>query len=464
MRTPEHCHPRARHAQRVRTRRSLWCLAALFTVAATACGDAPGPAATDAPEATAGSTEDEATTEPLGTEGSERGLSGADAEAVAEALAATGWPRYVVVEAQAYAAAWPAEGGSSEDLARILPSPPGMRVVAFGSLDGDGRSDPVPIAGATVVAVPEQSWFDWWDAVTGLDLTLDLREEPPPGSLVPVIGLPPGAQLRGDAVQALRQPGALVATTGADGTAHLAPRPGVRYHLCVLSPGVEGVVAGCEYDFRPDSYYTSNPPDGLSAGAGYDTVMVYFSYGRAYLGGARDDDPDTNRDDDDFYWFQRIAETVFGLGLALPPGVLATGPQTKPATATVDFMTPENIGRGNLVAFIEDSQIGGWWDAISTGRDSTAVRRAALESSPATLVHLEHDPVAHERFWGSTTLHAGTYLICWLRAYPPDTAREFRPYVCAYEEFPADTLTQLWPYPIEFASHLRSVRIHDAPQ
>ena len=436
---------------------ALWCLAALCTVAA-ACSDASEPAATDAVASSAGSTE----SEPPEPDGAGGVLSGADAEAVAEALAAAGWPLGVVADAQAYAAGWPAEGGSSEDLARILPSPPGMRVVAFGSLHGDGRSDPTPIAGATIAAIPDRSWHDWWDALTGLDISR--WGDPLPGNFVPVVGLPLGAQLRVDALRALRFPGVLVATTGADGTAQLAPRPGVRYHLCVLSPGAEGLIAGCEYDFHPDSYYTASPPDGLIDGAGYDTVMAYFSFGRAYLGAARDDDPDRNWDDDDFYWFQRIAEAVFGLGLAAPPGVTATGSQTEPGTATVDFMTSEGIGRSNLMALVEDSQIGAWWDDISTGKEGTTVRRAALESSPATLVTLEHDPAVHERFWGSATLQAGTYLICRLRGYAPDTAWDPRLGICAYEEFPADSHSHLIIHSIEFAPYLSTNRIHDPPQ
>ena len=429
---------------------ALWCAAALCAAAA-ACSDAPGSATTDVTASTADSIEGEPAIEALGPDGAGDVLSGADAEAVAEALAAAGWPRWMVVEAQAYAAAWPAEGGSAEDLARILPSPPGMRVVAFGSLSGDGRSNPAPIAGVTVVAVPDRSWGDWWLALTGLDLGEYLA-----GDIASTIVLHPGARFRVDALRALRLPGALIATTGADGTARLAPRPGVRYHLCVLSPGVEGLIAGCEYDFHPDSYYTHSPPDGLTAGAGYDTVMAYFSFGRAYLGAARDDDPDRNWDDDDFYWFQRIAEAVFGLGLAAPPGVPATGSQTQPGTATVDFATSESLGRSNLMAFIEDSRIGAWWDAISVVEDRYKIPRAALESSPATLVPVEGDPAEYEGFHGRATLQAGTYLVCWLHGTKITT--------CVYEEFPADSRTGLRPYYVEIADYLSVIRDYKPPR
>ena len=428
---------------------ALWCAMALCVFAAGCSDTAAPPASSDAPAAT--------TTDVPAPEADsvDSVFSPADAEAVAEALAAAGWPLGVVTDAQAAAAAWPAEGGSSEDLGRfLLPSPPGKRVVAFGSLHGDGRSDPAPIAGATVVAVPDRSWYGWWDALTGLDI--NRWGDQLPGNLEAEIGLPPGGQLRVDAQQALRLPGALVATTGADGTAQLAPRPGVRYHLCVLSPGVEGLIAGCEYDFHPDSYYTHSPPDGLTAGAGYDTVMVYFSFGRAYLGAARDDDPDSNWDDDDFYWFQRIAEAVFGLGLAAPPGVPATGSQTESGTATVDFATPESLGRSNLMAFIEDSRIGAWWDAISVVEDRLKIPRAALESSPATLVPLEHDPAEYEWFHGRATLQAGTYLVCWLHGTKITT--------CAYEEFPADSRTGLRPYYVEIADYLNIIRDYKPPQ
>lgn len=455
MSTPQHCRTRSRRHRPRRPMTAVWCLAALCTVAA-ACSGASEPAATYAIASSAGSTE----SEPAGPDGADSVFSAADAETVAEALAIAGWPLGVVADAQAFAEGWPAEGGSSEDLARILPSPPGMRVVAFGSLDGDGRSDPTLVAGATVVAVPGRSWHDWWDTATGLDLAtgLDFGADPLPGNFVPVVGLPLGAQLRVDALRALRFPGVLVATTGADGTAQLAPRPGVRYHLCVLSPGAEGLIAGCEYDFHPDSYYTASPPDGLMSNAGYDTVMVYFSFGRAYLGAARE-----SEDDYRYFWFQRLAEAVFGPELDAPTDA-APLPHPTPGTATVDLVSSENLGRSALMALVEDSQVGAWWDAISTGKEGTTVRRAALESSPATLLHLKHDPAVHERFWGSATLQAGTYLICRLHRYAPDTAWDPWLGICVHTEFPADSHSHLSIHSTEFAPYLSTYRIHDPPQ
>ena len=227
----------------------LWCVAAACVVAA-ACSDPAAPGADGAADAPSS---DVAGTLPAADP--ENPSAAAEAKAHAEALAAQGWPAGVVADAEAIAAALAgleAEGSSGEF--EPVPPTPKVRVVAFGSLEGDGRSDPRPLAGVTIIAIPYSSWWAWWGAMIGGDF----RDDPLPGNLDRRIGLPLGGQLHADAQQVLSGPGAVISTTGADGTADMWLEPGRGYQVCALPPDAEGLIAGCEYDFLPDTRHTDS--------------------------------------------------------------------------------------------------------------------------------------------------------------------------------------------------------------
>ena len=332
---------------------------------------------------------------------------------------------------------------------------PRVRVVAFGSLDGDGRSNPRPLAGVTIVAIPGRSWWAWWSALVGRDL----REDPLPGNLDRQIGLPVGGQFRSDAQQILRTPGAVVSTTGAAGTADIWLNPGGDYHVCVLSPDVEGLIAGCEYDFRPYTYRTDSSY-GLNPSASGEAAMAYFSHGRAYLGVVRD----TQRG---HFWFQQIAQSVFGPDLIAPAVNPATQPGPQPGTATVDFLSDQDLRWGQWMALIEDSQVGAWWDTVSaaTIAENGGPLDTAVESSPAILVPLRPDPAVYEDFLATVTVDAGVYLVCWLRKFVPGGGVQvYVINVCVYEEFPAGSHSYLNPGYLEIYPYLYNVQGYDPEQ
>ena len=404
---------------------AVWCAIVLCVVGAACSG-------TSAPRAA----------------GPENPSAAAQAEAYAEALAAEGWPEEVVVEAELLARAGLEAAGSSGEFVPV-PAAPRVRVVAFGSLDGDGRSDPGPLAGVTVIAVPDRSWSEWWSAIIGLDL----YDDPLPGILRPEIALPVGGQLHADEQQVLSGPGAVVSTTGADGTAEMWLNPGDRYAVCVLSPDVDGLIAGCEYDFWPGT--RTHDPGGLFPLV-HDAVMVYFSHGRAYLGRVRDiDDPTDYYELNHSYWFQQIAQSMFSPDWSAPAVNPAPQPQPQPGRATIDFYSFDNLSPGQVMAFIEDSRVGAWWDAISAGTIHAhvihaRVDAATVESSPAILVPLQPDPAVYEKFLATVTVDAGVYLVCWLdEAHPVDGVENYDILLCVYEEFPAGSQSYLNPGPSE---------------
>ncbi len=384
-------------------------------------------------------------------------MTGAQAQAYAEVLAAEG----VVAEAEAIAAA--TAGGSTLDGSALLPSTTKVTVVAFGSLHSDGRSDPQPLAGVTIIAFPGRPWHEWWSALTGGDFDKGSL----PGNLDTTIGLYAGAQFHADEQQVLRTPGAVVSTTGTDGTAVMWLNPGRSYHLCVLSPDAEGLIAGCEYDFRSDTHY-SNSPGGLIPDV-HGAAMVYFSRGRAYLGAVRDVGDDTstlwlNRS----YWFQQIAESVFGSDLTAPAARPAPSPKPQPGEATVDFYSGLNIHRGDMMALVEDSQIGAWWDTIHTAtidKPGSPLDAATLESLPAILVPLQPDPTVYEDFLANVTVDAGVYLVCWLYSKSPiDGVERYTLDLCTYEELPAGSHSYLNLGYLENFRYLTNNRGYDPQQ
>lgn len=321
-----------------------------------------------------------------------------------------------------------------------------VEVLAFGSLHGDGRDDPQPLAGVPVIAIPrDRTVVRWLNALVGVDVESD-----------PVTGvfqkestvLHRGAQFRVDAQQILASPGVVITATGADGTAQMRLDPGVRYSTCVLSPDDRGLIAGCESSFRPDFY-------GLGAlYAQYEAVLVYFSYGRAYVGvGEANLLP---------YWYQQIAEDVFDRDWAGPD--FGTGPvprlEPSPHEASIDFYSQENLS-GNVMALIEDSQIGAWWDTfhnklVPPHIDYRYVDAATLESTPATLVPLRADPSVYEEFLATVTIDAGVHLVCWMEK--SDSREVFGPKLCVYEDFPAGSHSYLSPYFIEIDHYLTKTR------
>ena len=405
--------------------------------AGTGGGEPPEAAGSDSASAGAGTGGDEP--------------SSADAAwAYAEALAAAGWSEEVVVEAEARAAALEDEGSSGEFVP--VPPKPSVQVLAFGSLHSDGTIEPEPLGGVTVVAVPSRRWGDWWTALTGLDFGDDQL----PGIFHDLIRLPRGAQYHGDTQRALRTPEVAVATTDADGTAELWLRPVRRYHVCVLPPETEGFVAGCEFGFRADSYHDPSYSGGLVTING--TAMVYFSHGRAYLGVDRDHGDHRGR-----FWYQRIAEGMFGdLSAPAPGGFM---PKPKQGQATVEFYSQQHNkpDGGDAMALIADSQVGAWWDSINSATldEWRGIDRAAVESSPAMLVRLEPDPAANKYLLAAVTVEAGAYLVCWL---PLWSRRDFVLIdFCVYEEFPADSRNYLDLATIEVQNSLERLDRPRAP-
>ena len=283
----------------------------------------------------------------------------------------------------------------------------------------------------------------------------DIRDDPLPGNLDRDIGLPLGAQLHADAQQVLRGPGAVISTTGADGTADMWLEPGSGYQVCVVSPDAEGLIAGCEYDFLPDTNHT-DWVDGLRP-LSHDVAMVYFSHGRAYLGVVRD----TQRA---YFWFQQIAESVFGPDWSAPAAAnLPTPSQPRPGQATIDFVSSLHTNRVEM-ALIKDSQVGAWWDAIHAAtigeyQYQPAPDAATVESSPALLVPLQPDPTVFDEFLATVTVDAGVYLVCWLnKRDSSDGVSYYGLDVCVYEEFPAGSHSYLQPGYGETYRYLTNIR------
>ena len=346
----------------------------------------------------------------------------------------------------------PPESPAPETTAKARAAAAAVEVLAFGSLHGDGRSDPSPLAGVTIIAIPQGSWGAWWEAVGR-----DLEEDPVP-HLYGGIGLHPGAQFQAEAHQILGVPGAVTSTTGADGTAQLRLDPGRRYRVCALSPDAPGLIAGCEYDFEPDIH---NYNGGFLLRPNWKALMVYFSHGRAYIGAARHiSDPTNPYFFSRAYWFQQIAEDVFDRDWTGPTFAANPPPrlQPPPGKANIDFYGLDGLDASReAMALIEDSQIGAWWDSFADGLiDST---------TPVTLVRLNHDPTVYEGFLGTATIDVGAYLICWLardvwRGTVGGGARAYLIDLCFYEEFPAGSHSYLHTYilDIQAAPRLRAHR------
>ena len=316
-----------------------------------------------------------------------------------------------------------------------------VEVLAFGSLHGDGRDDPEPLAGVAVIAIPgDRSVVTWLNALVGVDDESD----PIAGVFSKSPGvLHTGAQFRVDARQVLATPGVVITTTGDDGTAQLRLDPDMGYSVCVLSPDDQDLIAGCESEFSPDFYYSR----GLLSASRFGAVLVYFSYGRGYVGAARN----YYNHFSEFYWFQRIAEDVFDRDWPGPEFETRPAPRPKPppGKASIDFYSDQNL-RGDVVAIIEDSQIGAWWDTFHDKRIPPHLGYryadiATLESTPASLVTLAPDPSVYEEFQGTVTVDAGAHLVCW---------RTGLLLLCVYEEFPAGSYTYFTPYFIETEYYL----------
>ncbi len=236
--------------------------------------------------------------------------------------------------------------------------------------------------------------------------------------------------------------------------------------VCVLSPDVEGLIAGCEVDFYADTQEDSL--NGLFAGDHVEVVMVYFSHGRAYPGMVRDVDYNTPENAywlSRSYWFEQIARELFGADWSTPTANPTPRRNPRPGQATVDFYSAQSLAPGQAMALIEDSRVGAWWDLLRTvtiDKPHPHPAAAILESAPAILVPLQPDPSVYEKFLATVTVDAGVYLVCWLYFY--DGAERFTTEVCAYEEFPAGSHSYLSPGYGEIVYYLTHTRNYDPQQ
>lgn len=212
-----------------------------------------------------------------------------------------------------------------------------VRFVAFGDVD---EGDDVPfgmMSGVQIAAIKHGDISDWWATVTGGSSVAN-------GDLS-VSYIPPGVQVM-SSIESIFTAPAFFMNTGSEGmveTTFTFSYPAeLGYMFCVISPIDKDLLAGCSSMINVWDIIVLDNDDGFNA-----TLYVYFSDGRAYI------DSDSGR-------YQRFLD-----------GILISG-EGSGATATVTFIStkysdsgPLALAQNQLVAVIQDDNIGDWWDRIS---------------------------------------------------------------------------------------------------
>lgn len=245
-----------------------------------------------------------------------------------------------------------------------------------------------------VVILEDQSFLingksdvaDWWEAVGGSDLGISGH-------------IPPGVQIRSSADYIEAVPASHV-VTGSEGTVEISLAGDAidatmtfkdledhqgRYLVCVTSPVERDLIAGC------GSIHVILDPDIDN------TVFIYFSNGRAFVG-------HDGRD--------RYLRSLDGT---------SASDEAPEATTTVTFVMGDYpvLSSNELVAVVKDADIGNWWETISkNGENSLNIDPDAygygitlnsdLNSLPARIVSSGDDGTAE------IDLKPADYLFCYI--------------------------------------------------
>ena len=235
------------------------------------------------------------------------------------------------------------EGSSTDE--RSSTDVVSVEFVAFGDIDGDGGSPLGVLPDVRIVILEDQSYFvdgkrdvaEWWDTVGGSDSGISSY-------------IPPGMQVSSSA-DAIESVPASYLVTGPKGTAKTTLTAGALdtpetpltlgdlydnqglYLVCAISPINSDLISGCG-----SIHITLDPETD-------NTVFIYFSHGRSYI--------EMGQNGRERY--QRFLD-----------GALTS--QKTSGTATVTFV----VGYSNeMLAIIDDADIGTWWEMISNNGEYT---------------------------------------------------------------------------------------------
>lgn len=283
------------------------------------------------------------------------------------------------------------EGSSTEGASADMVS---VEFVAFGDTDGDGGFPLGVLSGVRIVILEDQSHFvdgkrdvaEWWNTVGGSNSGISSY-------------IPPGVQVpsSADAIEAMP---ASYLVTESEGTARTSLTAGAletpetpltledlydnqgRYMVCAVSPIDSDLISGCG-----SIHITLDPEID-------NTVFIYFSHGRSYI--------EMGQDGRERY--QRFLD-----------GVLTS--QETSETATVTFVA----GYSNeLLAIIDDADIGTWWEIISNNEEYTlnidpdaygygiSFDPEMFEITPANIATTSDDGTV------TVNLEPGEYLFCYI--------------------------------------------------
>lgn len=279
-----------------------------------------------------------------------------------------------------------------------------VEFVAFGDIDGDGDLPFGPIPDVRIVVIQDQSYFvdgdsdiaQWWNTVGGGDYGISSH-------------IPPGVQVpsSADDIEAMS---ASFVVTGPEGVAKTSLTAGAvetpdtpltlgdlynnhgRYLVCAISPVDSDLISGCG-------------PVHITLGSESDNmVFVYFSNGRSFI--------DTGQDARERY--QRFLD-----------GTMTSERVT--GTADVTFIVASDhyypiLYSNELIAIIDDADIGIWWEMISNKGENTlnlepdaygygiSFDSKVLENLPVRIA------ISDDNGTAVISLESGDYLFCYINA------------------------------------------------
>ena len=222
--------------------------------------------------------------------------------------------------------------------------------------------------------------LDWWETVGGHDL--GIKEH-----------IPPGVRVQSTPEQLAAAPARFV-TTGSDGTFEMSiaynldqsdDYSGIDYAFCAMSPVVDSLIAGCNYQNISLWRYIRSG-DAM-------TIYVYFAHGYAIV-------------EDSFNASDRFQRFSDGIEASDEPAYLWVN-------ATTDGGDPVWDAQ---VAVVNGAHVNDWWEAIS---DDDANADGELDMSRGPYVAsevLDHDRVhvvaTGPDGLGIISLPPGDYLLC----------------------------------------------------
>ena len=231
---------------------------------------------------------------------------------------------------------------------------------------------------------------DWWETVGGHNLGIEKR-------------IPPGVRVQSTPEQLTAAP-ARFATTGPDGTLEMSIAYDLNksenqdYHFCAMSPVVDSLIAGCNYQPYISLKRYIGSGDAM-------TIYVYFAHGYAIV-------------EDSFKGGDRFRRFSDGVEASDEPAYLWVNATADGGDVAYKDELPPPLSPvwDARAAVVDSAHVNDWWEAISNDdANANGALNMSLGPNVASEV-LDHDRVhvvaTGPDGLGIISLPPGDYLLC----------------------------------------------------